>query len=79
MSAPATKVPNARSTPGSPTQESGCIPGLCGGGPETSSGTQPTPPTTTCLLPPTGGPTPTRRKGGDGSGCPRSKLHTRPP
>ncbi|RZE41266.1 hypothetical protein C0Q95_20215 [Streptomyces albidoflavus] len=29
--------------------------------------------------PPTGGTTPTRRKGGDGSGCPRSKLHTRPP
>ncbi|RZD87749.1 hypothetical protein C0Q63_12220 [Streptomyces albidoflavus] len=34
---------------------------------------------TACLSPPTGGPTPTRRKGGDGSGCPRSKLHTRPP
>ncbi|RZD95913.1 hypothetical protein C0Q64_20235 [Streptomyces albidoflavus] len=31
------------------------------------------------LSPPTGGTTPTRRKGGDGSGCPRSKLHTRPP
>ncbi|RZE21136.1 hypothetical protein C0Q96_25580 [Streptomyces albidoflavus] len=31
------------------------------------------------FIPPTGGPTPTRRKGGDGSGCPRSKLHTRPP
>ncbi|QDD61297.1 hypothetical protein FE156_25020 [Streptomyces albidoflavus] len=28
--------------------------------------------------PPTGGTTPTKRKGGDGSGCPRSKLHTRP-
>ncbi|QDD59279.1 hypothetical protein FE156_12255 [Streptomyces albidoflavus] len=28
--------------------------------------------------PPTGGTTPTRRKGGDGSGCPRSKLHTEP-
>ncbi|RZD84799.1 hypothetical protein C0Q63_17685 [Streptomyces albidoflavus] len=31
------------------------------------------------FIPPTGGTTPTRRKGGDGSGCPRSKLHTRPP
>ncbi|RZE16258.1 hypothetical protein C0Q93_23945 [Streptomyces albidoflavus] len=31
-----------------------------------------------CLSPPTGGETPTRRKGGDGSGCPRSKLHARP-
>ncbi|RZD60533.1 hypothetical protein C0Q59_15760 [Streptomyces albidoflavus] len=28
--------------------------------------------------PPTGGTTPTRREGGDGSGCPRSKLHARP-
>ncbi|OWA12901.1 hypothetical protein B9W68_12060 [Streptomyces sp. CS227] len=34
---------------------------------------------TVCLFPPTGGTTPTRRKGGDGSGCPRSKLHTEPP
>ncbi|QDD59833.1 hypothetical protein FE156_15740 [Streptomyces albidoflavus] len=31
------------------------------------------------FFPPTGGTTPTKRKGGDGSGCPRSKLHTRPP
>ncbi|MGW4920602.1 sensor histidine kinase [Streptomyces albidoflavus] len=29
--------------------------------------------------PTTGGPPPTKRKGGAGSGCPRSKLHTRPP
>ncbi|QDD60233.1 hypothetical protein FE156_18390 [Streptomyces albidoflavus] len=28
--------------------------------------------------PPTGGTTPTRRKGGVVPGCPRSKLHTRP-
>ncbi|RZD76247.1 hypothetical protein C0Q60_25290 [Streptomyces albidoflavus] len=34
---------------------------------------------TVCLFPPTGGTTPTRRKGGDVLGCPRSKLHTRPP
>ncbi len=36
-------------------------------------------PSGTALSSPTGGTTPTRRKGGDGSGCPRSKLHTRPP
>ncbi len=29
--------------------------------------------------PPTGGTTPTKRKGGDVPGCPRSKLHARPP
>ncbi|RZD76285.1 hypothetical protein C0Q60_25500 [Streptomyces albidoflavus] len=34
---------------------------------------------TVCLFPPTGGTTPTRRKGGVVPGCPRSKLHTRPP
>ncbi|OWA11300.1 hypothetical protein B9W68_15960 [Streptomyces sp. CS227] len=34
---------------------------------------------TVCLFPPTGGTTPTRRKGGVVPGCPRSKLHTEPP